>query len=406
MSGRIRTVATWVLGVLAVVALIASTVAVWARTTVADSATFGDITADVLDDPAVQQALADRLADEVLEAVDLDNVLDTLFVGPLANLERLQSTIGAGVRTALSSRLERLLGRERVQALLASTVERAHGAAMTLLRGEGLVDGVTVTEGTIRLNVLPLVGLGLGQLQELGLLDDVALPQLERTGDPDEQVAELSAALGRDLPDDFGQLVVYEGDQVAEATAAVEQAQRAVAVGLRAVWVLLAVTVILLAATIVLARARWRAVLLLSLGVVAGMVLVRSLVHRVVDEAPGLAAAPAGASTVAIILDHLTGGLLALCALLLVLAVVGVVLAVVRRGRRRGDVELAAAVGLGVVVVGVLGVSVVSIVLGVVVAVGAVAVGRALFKTSGRPAEPAVDPPVDGVGDRVVPTAP
>ena len=173
MAGRMRSVATWVVGVLAVVALIASTLAVWARTTVADPDTFGDIAPDVLDDPTVQRALAERLADEVL-----------------------------------STRLERLLDADRVQDLLVRAVELAHGSAIQLLRGDGLRDGISVDEGTISVNVLPLVGRGLQQLQALGL---------------------------------------------------------------RASWALLAATAVLLVATLVLARARWRVLIVLSLAGAVGL---------------------------------------------------------------------------------------------------------------------------------------
>ena len=55
---------------------------------------------------------------------------------------------------------------------------------------------------------------------------------------PTAQIAELEQATGRDLPDDFGQLVVYQSDQLADRQASLESAQQAVALAKRAVWVL------------------------------------------------------------------------------------------------------------------------------------------------------------------------
>ena len=223
--------------------------------------------------------------------------------------------------------------------------------AVELLRGDGLIDGVTVSGDSVTLNLLPLLGLAFTEVQQLGLLENVQLPELTRDGDPDEQIAALSEALGRDLRPDFGQVVVYQGDQIAKATEALDQAQRAVAIGLRAVWVLVALTVVLVAATLLLARERWHALFGLSLALVAMMVVLRTIIHRVVDEAPDLASRPAGASTIAIVLDDLTAGLLRLCAVLIVIGGICVVLSIVRRQTQRRDIEVAAAVAIGVLVV-------------------------------------------------------
>ena len=65
--------------------------------------------------------------------------------------------------------------------------------------------------------------------QDRGVLTSVDLPELSREGDPQEQITALEDAFGRDLPDDFGQLVVYSSATVAEGQAAVARAQDAFA---------------------------------------------------------------------------------------------------------------------------------------------------------------------------------
>ena len=95
-------------------------------------------------------------------------------------------------------------------------------------------------------------------MQGLGLLDQLEVPELTRAGDPSEQIAELESATGRDLPDDFGQLSVFESDKLAEAQASVQNAQRAVALVKRATWLLAVLAVVFLVATVLLARNRWR----------------------------------------------------------------------------------------------------------------------------------------------------
>ncbi len=202
--------------------------------------------------------------------------------------------IAAGARTAVERGLTRVLANPDVQALVEELVKRAHARAIQLLEGDGLADGIDVTNGVVTLNTLPLIGRAFEQVQELGVLTNVELPELTAEGDPTEQIAALESATGRDLPDDFGQLVVYRSERLADAQATLANAQRLFALSQRAIAVLVVLSIVLVAATILVARRRWRATFLLALGGAAAMVIVRSATRRVVDDAPELAARPGG----------------------------------------------------------------------------------------------------------------
>ena len=128
----------------------------------------------------------------------------------------------------------RVLASPEVQEVIVTVVERAHRRAMDLLSGDGLVDGIDVSDGEVTVNLLPLIGRGVSQLQDLGLLTNLTMPDLSASGDPAEQVAALSETIGRDLPDDFGQLVVYQSESLAEAQTSLQNAQRMFAVAKRA----------------------------------------------------------------------------------------------------------------------------------------------------------------------------
>jgi hypothetical protein len=386
-GGRARSIVAGVLGVLAILVLIVTTVAVWARATAFNSEKVAGIVGDAIAEPEVQAALADYVTEQVFTAVDVDAVLSSVLPDALT---RLQPVIAAGAQTAVDRGLTRLLASPDVQALLEEVVERAHSRAMQLLEGDGLVDGITVVDGQVTVNLLPLIGRGIAQLQNLGLFSDLELPELTASGDPDEQIAELSSATGRDLPPDFGQLVVYESDRLADAQASLESAQRIVVLAKRAVWVLVGLTVVLIAATILVARRRWRATLLLGVGGAAAMILTRAAVRRVVDEAPELAVRPGGRAAIDAIVSGASTGLLRLAGLFLLLAIAATVLGLLRRHWRRADLVLVAAVALGAAVVVVLDISIVSILLGIVVGVAAVLLGRRYFVTG--PAPPAPQP--------------
>ena len=193
----VRTVAAWILGVLAVLGVVASSLAVWARSTVFDSDNVAGTVGDALAEPAVSDALAKHLTDQLFAAVEVDTALaETL---PPA-LERFVPAVAGGVRGLVERALTSALENEEVQQRLSNVVRRAHSAAMRLLEGDGLLDGATVENGEVTLNLLPFLERGLARLQELGLLTEVELPPLAADGVPAEQIAELEAALGRDLP--------------------------------------------------------------------------------------------------------------------------------------------------------------------------------------------------------------
>jgi hypothetical protein len=368
-QGAWRSVAAAVCGVLAVVALTLALIGVWANVTLFDGERVGEIVSTALADPEVQTGLAAWVTDEVFTAVDVESAVSEILPD---NLDRLAPTLTAGAQTVVDRGLTLVFANPEVQELLTGAVERAHSALMDLLSGDGLIDGITVEDGVVTLNLLPLISRGLTLVQGLGLFTQLDVPELTRAGDPNEQIAEVESALGRDLPDDFGQLVVFESERLAEAQASVENAQRAVALIKRATWLLAVLSVVFIGATIILARHRWRAGLGLALGTTVAMVLSRALVNRVVDDAPDVAPGAAGRAAIADILGEATKGLLRLTALLVILAAIVIGGALFRRGWSGGDLLLVGAVVLGLTVVAVLGFSIGSLLLGLVLAVAAI----------------------------------
>ena len=362
---RTRSVLAIVLGVLAVVLVMVATVAVWARVTAFDSEKVADIAGAALEEPEVSAALAAAVTDRVMAAVDLEATIEPVLpdrVQPLAPL------LASGARSAVERGVDRLLANPDVQAVMTEVVERAHRRAMQLLTADGLVDGVTVVDGAVTVNLLPLVGRGLGRLQAIGLLEEVDVPDLSADGDPADQIASLEAAVGRDLPDDFGQLVVYQSDRLAERHASLEAAQRIVVLAKRAVWLLAGLAVVALGATVLVARDRWRAALLLGLGVLAAMVVVRAAVQRVVDEAPDVAATPGGRAAIDAMVGAASRGLLRLSAVLLLIGAVVALLVLFRRRWQHSDLVAVAATLAFVLVVAVAGLTLLTLTIAVVIA--------------------------------------
>lgn len=374
-SRRPRTIVAAVLGVAAVLVLTVTIVAAWAEATVLRSGPVADLVSDALADPAVQSALADYVTDQVVAAVDLEAVVAAVVPD---SLDRVATAISSGVEAGLRRRLTAALADPDVQEVLDAAVERAHGAAMQLLRGDGLRDGVTVEDGRVTLNLLPLIARGLQALQSIGLLDDVEVPTLTRDGDPTAQRAQLSGALARDLPPTFGELVVYEGVAVADAAQSVQTARRLLALAERGLWLLAGATVVLVAATLVAAVHRWRAALLLGAGTAAAMVVLRAAVRQVAADAPDLVVRPGARAATTAILDGASASLLRVLGVVLLLALVTVTVGLVRGRWNRTDVVLVAAVATGGAVLAVVGPGLVSLVVGVAAGIAVPPLARRL----------------------------
>ena len=375
---RVRTVISTVLGVLTVVVLVVTVVAVWARATVLRSEPVAELVGDAIAEPEVQTALSVYLAEQVAASVDLDTRLTVLLPD---TLDRFAVPIASGANAAVERALTRVLATAEVHEAITTLVERAHRRAMRVLEGDGLADGVSVSGGEVSINLLPLVAQGLTALQSAGLLDDVVVPELSADGEPDEQAAALSAALGRDLADDFGQLVVYRSDSVEQASESVQTAQRLLVLAERAMWLLVIASIVLVAATILVATRRWRATLVLALGTAAAMVLIRSTAREVVSGAGDLALAPGAKAAIRAIVGGASTSLMRLAGVLLLLALVVVAGVVVRRRQWRDDLVLVTAVLLGAVTVAVIGVGLWGLLAGIVVGIAVPIAARWLLPT-------------------------
>ena len=235
--------------------------------------------------------------------------------------------------------------------MVETLVERAHKLALRLLEGDGLVPRRDDQGRRRHLNLLPLIDIGLGAVQEkTGLLSDVKLPDLEASGDPQQQIAALSAAINRPLPADFGQVVVYQSESLANAHENLQMAQRLLVLSQRAVWLLVVLFVVLAAATILVAARRWRAALVLGIGTAGAMVLLRSATREVVNRGPDIVSKPGAKAATRVILEGVSTGLLRFAGVMLLIGLVTAAVAVLVRKQWRADLIVVAAVTIGVAI--------------------------------------------------------
>ncbi|MEQ1702525.1 MAG: hypothetical protein ABMA25_20645 [Ilumatobacteraceae bacterium] len=167
---------------------------------------------------------------------------------------------------------------------------------------------------------------GLLAVQDLGVLENADIPVFAADGDPAQQREELSAIVNRDLPDNFGQLVVYRSESLNSAQQSVARAQNAMIVAKRSMWLLLGLTVLAFAACLALSVRRSRTALALLLASAAAMIVVRAITRRLAAEAPRLVIEPGARAALGSTVNTLLSGLLTTVT---VVAIVGVLAAIV-----------------------------------------------------------------------------
>jgi hypothetical protein len=329
MSGRaksqdegghlVRGIATPVVVGLAILVFAAAVAGVWARRAVLDTDRYVSIIGPLADDPAVQSIVADRVTDRVMMLLDVDTVVgDALperaafLAAPMAN----------AVQGFVHDQVRRVLASDAFARFWAEANRFAHSRVLAVL--DGGVATLSTREGRILLNLLPLVNLALAQIKVFaaGLVSpDITIPEIDVADPPEDAIARLEQALGRDLPDDFGQIAVYDANELGSF-------QRAVRLFDRSVIALVILFPILVASAVWLSRRRRRTLIQLMAGFAIVAVVERRLaLAATLDvigalEPPGRTVAEAFANRLLASLFSYTGGLLAVAVLVLVVAIV------------------------------------------------------------------------------------
>lgn len=270
-----RRIAAWILVVLTAIAVAGSVIGFWVNRTLLDTQTFMASVTPIVESEPVQVVVADRISDQLIEALDLQTrledrltqaesrLLDRLgealdlpdaIIRRLENarlgLDSLAPMIAAGVETRIREAVTRFVSSPEGTALLLQTIEVAHDRSVLLLRDEmDQLPNVVVAEGEVRLNLVPVIGQVLRSVVNAGL--DVIgierdIPAFDSSEDASAAVSRLAGVLGADLPPDFGQVRLT-------TEASLERAQGLVRAFDLALWILVIAAVLLAVAAIWLA---------------------------------------------------------------------------------------------------------------------------------------------------------
>lgn len=303
---RLRTGATGVLVVLACVAMLASVLGLWVRAVALDSDRFARTGADAMTTPEVADVVGRYVAGEAVQIVT-----ELVEVDLPGKLEPFAEAFTGSVQDTIARNLAEHLASDTAHAVVETSLRRAHGSLLRVLDGDG--DAVTI-------NLLPLLGEGLRRVQDLGLIPtDVALPELERGGDPADQIAVLESLIGRDLGEEFGQFTIYRGDDVAGAGEVVSTASDAVALLRRATTAVVLVTLAVTLLAVGVLTLRRRTLIQLALGFTVTMIAASLVIDAVRDRLP-VSVEPEARDGAAEVFTRFTLGLLRFARLVAILA--------------------------------------------------------------------------------------
>lgn len=161
-----RTVLVVVLVTVGAVLAPLTVVAMWAHDEVGDTDRFVETVAPLAADPAVQDALADRITDEITSAIDVEEITgealtalsDQSFVPTRAAdvLPSLAVPLSNAIENFVHTRVDRLVRSEAFEQAWVEAVRQAHTQMVAVLTGE-TGEAVDISDGAVRVNIGSLV---------------------------------------------------------------------------------------------------------------------------------------------------------------------------------------------------------------------------------------------------------
>ena len=297
---RWRRVLVVILAVLSCVSILASTVGVWAHRTLLNTNSWVNAVAPLASNPAITGAVSKELTTELLQLINAQQLAEQALPD---QAKFLAAPLTEGVGQFVQRTVDELLKTPQFQQFWVAANRRVHPIVVKVLRGDTKV--VLTTDGNVQLNLLPLIANALTFVQGKapGLLGGATtIPDISFDTSVDQARSQLSKALGRSLPENFGVITVFQSDKL-------KAAQDAVSLFDKLIVGLLVVTALLVIATIALAIDRRRIIIGLSLGTVFALAIATVVIGAIKSQVLDLISDPesrlAAKDTVAALVSRL-----------------------------------------------------------------------------------------------------
>ena len=269
---RRRRVLSGIALVLACLAIVVTTIGIWTHQVALNTNRFSTLIESVVTDPAVVDPVSARVSTQVVDALGVQARLESRLPDAL---KPLSGVLTVSVRNAIETRLRVALQDPRIQDAVVNSLSFTHEHVVRLLRGETVI--VTVVDGYVTLNVFPLVGTALTELQATGIIPaDVQLPDLTAPEAPEALAQRLETALGVTLPPDFGTIQLMPSDRLDAASSVVRIFDLVVIL-------LVILSIALVALTLWVARDRRRMLIYLGIGTIIAFLVARLTIRTAED---------------------------------------------------------------------------------------------------------------------------
>lgn len=203
-----------VLGIFALIGLVASVTAWWVHQTVLDTDSWVAIVTDIVEDEDILVAVSQAVGDQAVEVLDLGTRIESALP---EDLQLLVLPLTAWAEAFVRDRADDVVRSDFMHTVWIESNRIAHSRAVAIVRGD--LGPLDVENGEVVLDLTGLVNEVLGRVEDVAgqlLGSDLAVAASDALLS-EEAVAELEERLGRDLPDDFGRIVVFQSDELAAA---------------------------------------------------------------------------------------------------------------------------------------------------------------------------------------------
>lgn len=215
----VRRIVAVVLLVVSCLTFLTGGIGIWASRSLLDTDVWVDHVGPLIDDPDVQSAISAEITSETMKLVDPK----ALFQEVLPERGQvLAIPLSSAVEGFVGDQVDKVVTGDRFARIWVRVNERAHSTAVAVLRGES--DAVQTNGDTVTLSLVPAINEVLARISKASpelFGRTVNIPDVQIDEIPASAIDKINQAFGTDLPDDFGQITIYDGGQLKEVQDAI-----------------------------------------------------------------------------------------------------------------------------------------------------------------------------------------
>ena len=218
---RMRGILTGVLVVLTSLSIVTATIGIWTQRTLSNTDRYVALVGPLADDPAVTNALAAKLTDEVFQALNVQGRVQEA-IASIPNIPAqatfLAGPITSGAKDLVQGEVSDFLASEAFAFMWTDLNRQLHPKVQALLNGDyEELPNVEINGGDVQLNLVSAVAAIIQRLAQRGidaLGIDVTVPTIAPSLDASSAIQQLGSAVGVTLPADFGQITIMSAREL------------------------------------------------------------------------------------------------------------------------------------------------------------------------------------------------